>query len=455
MTEELKHAIEEYFFCGYTDKDITAHLLEKHIDKSKYSLSVQSFVKIRKSLGLESTRGQGHTIESANAVISAARARHPSAGINELRNIVRTESGGSTRIPRSVVEAWAHQNEPRAVEARKGRIVVKKPFLCSGVNEIWSINQHDKFQVWGLWLHVCVDAYSGYVVWLRVWWTNSNPRLICSYYLDAVESSSPPAVPLLTQSDAGSENYHVADAQTTLRQMTDPSLQGSRQHGVSQKHGNIKSEQFWSGMSERASSGLKQFLQLGIEDESYDSTVPLLVARRANVKSILPHDAPIRIYEQPEKYGGKDYKARVQVSSRAVTLVRQMYADPSDSVFQLLHPGFQDHAEKFYAEARGEPLTRENGWYYYHKIVEGFRHLELGRVLQEEIQLQGQLFQNLLALSHDGRARGLAWNYPAPQVPVEFANAPEETSSNIQDQDILTAELSGEEDILPLPGHDW
>lgn len=40
----------------------------------------------------------------------------------------------------------------------------------------------------------------------------------------------PQGIPLITQSDPGSENYGIANCQTVTRQRLDPSLQGSLQH---------------------------------------------------------------------------------------------------------------------------------------------------------------------------------------------------------------------------------
>jgi hypothetical protein len=30
----------------------------------------------------------------------------------------------------------------------------------------------------GLWLHISLDPFAGWINWLKVWWTNKNPRRI-------------------------------------------------------------------------------------------------------------------------------------------------------------------------------------------------------------------------------------------------------------------------------------
>lgn len=51
---------------------------------------------------------------------------------------------------------------------------------------VLTMDQHDKWGQYNLWLHVGIEPFSGYVAWLKIWRTNHNPRLIAKYYLDAV-----------------------------------------------------------------------------------------------------------------------------------------------------------------------------------------------------------------------------------------------------------------------------
>ena len=70
-------------------------------------------------------------------------------------------------------------------QRRKGRLR-RKRFWAAGCNDLWCCDQHDKWKQYGLALHMCLDPFSGQVKWCKVWWGNSNPRLILSYYLEAV-----------------------------------------------------------------------------------------------------------------------------------------------------------------------------------------------------------------------------------------------------------------------------
>jgi len=88
---------------------------------------------------------------------------------------------------RQVVSAHLKETEPEAVKSRRHRRFQRRQFYAAGVNEVWAQDQHDKWgPKFGLWLHNSIDPFTGYNNWLKVWWTNKNPRLIVSYYLEAV-----------------------------------------------------------------------------------------------------------------------------------------------------------------------------------------------------------------------------------------------------------------------------
>ncbi|KAG6833286.1 hypothetical protein H0H93_013292, partial [Arthromyces matolae] len=113
--------------------------------------------------------------------------------------------------------------EPEAVKQRKGKRFKRKVYYSPGVNAVWTQDQHDKWGArFGLWLHNCIDPFTGFNLWMKVWWTNSNPRLIVKFYLDAARGIQ--GVPVLTQSDPGTENFGVANVHTLIRHSLDQKL---------------------------------------------------------------------------------------------------------------------------------------------------------------------------------------------------------------------------------------
>jgi len=63
----------------------------------------------------------------------------------------------------------------------------RRKFHAAGINDVWAQDQHPRF---GLWLHNNIDPFTGYNNWLKVWWTNKNPRLIAGCYIEMVRAYS-------------------------------------------------------------------------------------------------------------------------------------------------------------------------------------------------------------------------------------------------------------------------
>ena len=77
-------------------------------------------------------------------------------------------------------------------------------------------------------------------------------------------------MPLITQSDRGTENVAVAKAQTILCQSLDASLEGTIQHQWKPGHNNIKPEIAWSQMRRRFAPEFEKTLDEGLNDGTYD-----------------------------------------------------------------------------------------------------------------------------------------------------------------------------------------
>jgi hypothetical protein len=91
-------------------------------------------------------------------------------------------------------------------------------------------------------------------------------------------------IPLLTQSDPGTENNGIANAQLLLRQHLDPSLDGTLQHQWRRGHTNIKPEIFWGKLRRMWSEGWEQVFNEGVEAGLYD--------RHDQVEQYVPCSSP-------------------------------------------------------------------------------------------------------------------------------------------------------------------
>jgi len=172
-----------------------------HGDLNIWSLT--SFKAIHKEMGLLRARQQGHSVESVHESMTRLRKRFPKAGAREMVNLLFHELGMSVSryvithyllhgfcaytLQRNVVVLWFRINEPELVRERRAGRLKRRRFWAAGPNDILAVDQHDKWKRFGLALHTGIDPFSGRIHWLKVWWTNNNPKLILAYYLGFVD----------------------------------------------------------------------------------------------------------------------------------------------------------------------------------------------------------------------------------------------------------------------------
>lgn len=312
--EDIERWTTFYYWQKKNDKEILRLLLKYHIDTDIYGLGYTKFRVMRKSFGLLGIRQQTYEIEDIQNDMAELRQLYPNAGIRDMKMHLFTRKHKkvtryilSVRFfyackltvvlllvfgaDRALIEDYFNNFEPELKVARLAKKLKRMQFWAAGTNVLWCMDQHDKWKYkFGLCLHVCVDPFSGYLLWLRVWWNNSNPLVICKYYLETVESlgcelmiflyvSSTAEchidLPLLTQSDPGTENVRVANAQCLMRQTLDPQLEGHIQHNYKRNKSNIKAEIEWSGLRRRWSPGFETILDRGSLDGIFDIGIPL------------------------------------------------------------------------------------------------------------------------------------------------------------------------------------
>ncbi|KAJ7214558.1 hypothetical protein GGX14DRAFT_550501 [Mycena pura] len=297
------------------DKEIIHLLKVHHIDTGRYGLGLTRFREIREALGLFRSRKQGHDINS----IHPAMLRLP--GAREIVGLLFHEENMS--VPRNVVTEYFSVFEPELVRERRKNRLRRKRFWAAGVNDMWAVDQHDKWKYkFGLALHSGIDPFIGFIHWMKIWWTNNNPRLILSYHLDEIEETE--YMPLVSQSDPGTENFGLANGHTLLRQLHDPSLEGTLQHRWMREKKNVMPEIGWSQLRHRFTPGFENILDVGVNNgclvfrwvfipwlqkelDSYRDRVNN-TAKRADKNKVLPHGVPSDMYEHPGDYGVLDFK---------------------------------------------------------------------------------------------------------------------------------------------------
>ncbi|KAG1867744.1 hypothetical protein F4604DRAFT_1584905 [Suillus subluteus] len=385
--DELAPHILHYWKTWLNDKEIV-HALQKHFDTEHYGIGLTKFRQICVDMGLECSHWQGHTVETIHEAVTELCQMFPHAGMQEMIGLLFHEKNMS--VAKSVMMSYFAAYEPELVRQCKARQLKQRCFWAAGVNNLFTVDQHNKWLRFGLGLHTGIELFSGWIMWIRVWHSNQNPQLILSYYLDTITEFG--HMPLITQSDLGSENYGIANAQTLLHQCYDPTLQGTLQHHWMHTKKNVMLEITWSQLWCRFTPGFETLLDEGVIEGWYDSgnTLHMMVfhwvfipwlqqeldayrdrvnnsAKRHDNNKVLPHGVPSLIYDSPEDFGALDFK--VSIDREGIDYVHNFYINASHPVFNLVPPMLGDFIEGCY-DAMGRPaVTWSSVWTVYRNLL--------------------------------------------------------------------------------------
>ncbi|KAJ7615180.1 hypothetical protein B0H17DRAFT_1152872 [Mycena rosella] len=369
-----------YWKMRKNDKEIVELLRTKHLNGTKYGIGfvlLESNLTVgsdRESMGLVRTRKQDHDVHTIREAMVRLRAQYPKAGQRETSGLLFHEENMS--VSRHVITTYFAIYEPELFRQRRANRLKRKRFWAAGKHDIWAVDQQDKWKYkYGLALHSGLDLFIGRIEWLKIWWTNSNPRLILSYYLDVVEESG--FMPLVSQSDPGVENFGLANGHTLLRHMHDPSLLDILDVGVTNG---------WYDPSKLLEATIFSLVfhwvfitclqtELDLYRERDNNT-----AKRADRNKALPHYVPNHMYEAPEDFPHTVaclFSAlQVKVDPQAVLHVRNLYVPPDHEFFELVPKDFAELAVEFYLPIGNPPITRTNVWTVYMSLLTQFQYLD-------------------------------------------------------------------------------
>lgn len=127
---------------------------------------------------------------------------YPKAGIREVISLLFHEKNMSisrsyiftsysyqnlTYICRTIVSSYFTIFKPELVHEYKARCLKRRCFWAASVNNLFAIDQHNKWLRFGLGLHTRIEPFPGCIMWIRVWHSNRNLQLILSCYLDTIK----------------------------------------------------------------------------------------------------------------------------------------------------------------------------------------------------------------------------------------------------------------------------
>ncbi|KAF8574563.1 hypothetical protein K439DRAFT_1649746 [Ramaria rubella] len=223
-------------------------------------------------------------------------------------------------VPQYTILEWFHIHEPDLLREHKVKWFKRKVFFAAGLNHLWPMDQHDKWKY-------------GKILWLKIWWKNSNPHLICGWYLETMQNLG--AIPLPTQSDPGSENFGVANAHTALCHHLDPTLVRTCQH---------KFNLIWHWV-----------------------TIPWLQAEL----DVLPHGIPDLIFNEPHNFShSMDFQ--LPIDEATIKEVEAQWAPPDHKVFELVPSNFSIQAYTFWERLGSLVVKIHSFWDIFTQMVDAF-----------------------------------------------------------------------------------
>ncbi|XP_027044929.1 uncharacterized protein LOC113672779 [Pocillopora damicornis] len=133
-------------------------------------------------------------------------------------------------VPRNLVHDVMGMVDPEGL-TRRGNVGQKKrqrgatgTFTSLGPNHTHSGDGHDKLMgfmnsTFPLAVYGLQDAFSGYILYLKLWTTNSDPKLIGRWYMDHLYKTK--VISKYLRLDKGTETGHMATIHAFLRQEQD------------------------------------------------------------------------------------------------------------------------------------------------------------------------------------------------------------------------------------------
>lgn len=143
-------------------------------------------------------------------------------GYRAMQNKLRQEHG--LNVPRDLVHDVMYDLDDEGLAARcpvRKQKKKKGHFITKGVNWVFSLDGHDKLMgyknsTFPLAVYGCLDTASRKLLWLKVWVSNSDPKLIARWYLEYLYESK--TMPCILRLDKGTETVAITTMHAFLRQ---------------------------------------------------------------------------------------------------------------------------------------------------------------------------------------------------------------------------------------------
>uniref|UniRef100_A0A8W8K035 Integrase core domain-containing protein n=1 Tax=Magallana gigas TaxID=29159 RepID=A0A8W8K035_MAGGI len=232
------------------------------------------------------------------------------------------------RVPRDSVYEIMKLLDPGGMAARRRQRLKRRQYVSKGPDFVWHIDSYDKLKPYGIAINGCIDGFSRNIMWLEASTTNSDPKVIAYYFIQAVRRKK--GVPKRIRTDMGTENTHVEQMQVFLRRNHQDELSGQKSflYGKSTHYQRIewfwgclrkKVGQFWMDLFQNLSSdnestsfcgtfldkSLIQFCFIKLIQKDLDELAAMWNTHTisSSVNRLREGNRPLMMYTLPELFG--------------------------------------------------------------------------------------------------------------------------------------------------------
>ncbi|KAL3977653.1 SLAM family member 8 [Sarotherodon galilaeus] len=319
-THPFERFIDFYFELGLNYKDIKTVLCSRH----SFHISERHLKRVL------STRG--HTRHKAYSDLAVLvefidNQLQYSGQLHGYRWMYTKCREHGLRVRKEDVCLVLKELDPRGVALRQARRFRRRNYFSKGPNFIWHMDSYDKLKPYGICINGSIDGFSRKIIWLNAYTTNSNPKVIGGYYIEAVQRLK--GCPRVVRGDLGTENGHVRGFQRFLVPVAPNDTLESYLEGASTANQRIeywwrflRSQclEFWLSLfADIRDNGyfdggfldknLLQFCCMGLIQDELDDTAQVWNAHsiRPSTNINIPSGRPNVMYTLPELYGTRDF----------------------------------------------------------------------------------------------------------------------------------------------------
>lgn len=205
---ELEHLVEFYFKLGFKQTEILESLAHIH----GMLISRRTLKRVLSKAGLFRRKHYSDILDIALHLVQQIEMSGQLHGY-KLMHLKCIQDG--LIVNQNTVRLLLQILDPDGVSLRKRNRLRRRMYANPGPDFLWHIDGYDKIKPYGICINGCIDGFSRHMIWLEAYKTNSNPAIIGSYFMQAVQSKM--GCPKRLRVDFGTENGHMAEMHRFLR----------------------------------------------------------------------------------------------------------------------------------------------------------------------------------------------------------------------------------------------